>query len=134
MSLYRWSWTKKNGFGCSPGLSNHSLCPRAYHTERSRFDETLSDAADLDPRTLAAARLSIRPEKENAAFDEIRNAFPEKLPVFLRHDTTVEVDHDLNNLSLERALQGMQQSIQNDRKQVPQRQNRGKAEKYQESR
>ena len=104
-----------------------------YQTERSRFEEIRSEAADLDPVALTVARLAIRPEKENAAFEEIRKAFPEKLPVFMRHDTTVEVDSDLNNLSLERALQGIQQSIQNDRKQVPQRQKRGKAEKLQES-
>ena len=71
-----------------------------YQTERSRFDETLSDAADLDPVALAAARLVIRPEKENAAFDAIRVAFPEKLPVFARHDAIAEVDKELNEADL----------------------------------
>ena len=72
-----------------------------YQAERSHFDETLSEAAGLDPVALTAARLAIRPEKENAAFDEIRKAFPEKLPVFVRHDTTTTVDMDLHESDLE---------------------------------
>lgn len=71
-----------------------------YQTERFRFDETISEAADLNPVALASARLAIRPEKENAAFEEIRKAFPEKLPVFMRHDTITEVDNDLPNAKL----------------------------------
>ena len=67
-----------------------------YQEERARFDETIAEAAGLDPHALAAARLAIRSEKENAAFEEIRKTFPEKLPVFLRHDTISDVDFDLH--------------------------------------
>ena len=71
-----------------------------YQTERSRFEEIRTEAADRDPAALTAARLAIRPEKETAAFEEIRKAFPEKLPVFGRHDTIVEVDKELNEANL----------------------------------
>ena len=73
-----------------------------YQAERSRFEETISEAASLDSRALAATRLAIRPEKENAAFGAIRKAFPEKLPVFMRYDTITEVDNDLPNAKLEK--------------------------------
>ena len=66
-----------------------------YQSERSRFDETLFEAADLDPAALAAARLAIRPEKETVAFEEIHKTIPEKLPVFMRLTTTAAVDNDL---------------------------------------
>ena len=67
-----------------------------YQTERSRYDEIRTEAVGLDPHALTAARLAIRAEKENAAFDEIHKAFPEKLPVFARRDTITAVDKDLH--------------------------------------
>jgi hypothetical protein len=66
-----------------------------------RFDELRPAAEALDPHALAAARLAIRLEKENAAFDEIRKASPEKLPVFARRDTITTVDADLHEVDLE---------------------------------
>ncbi len=66
-----------------------------YQTERSRFEETRTEAADLDPAALIAARLAIRPEKEQAAFDEIHRTFPDKISVFAIRDTVSAVDSDL---------------------------------------
>ncbi len=105
-----------------------------YQTEYSHFHEVLSEASTLDPHALADARLAIRPEKEKAAFDEIHKAFPEKLPVFMRHDTIYAVDRDLKNLGLERPLLRMQRSIQDGLEQEPQRRTRGKVEKLQKLR
>ena len=67
-----------------------------YRSELQRFDELRPEAKALDQSALATARLAIRPEKENAAFDEIRKASPEKLPVFARLDTITAVDADLH--------------------------------------
>ena len=75
-----------------------------YQTERSRFDETLSEAADLDSHALAAARLAIRPEKEQAAFEEIKRAFQEKLSVFANRDTIAAVDLDLHERNMKRPV------------------------------
>ena len=72
-----------------------------YRAELQRFDELRPAAEALDPHALAAARLAIRLEKENAAFDEIRKASPEKLPVFARRDTITTVDADLHEVDLE---------------------------------
>ena len=66
-----------------------------YQAERARFDETLSEAAELDPTALTAARLAIRSEKEQSAFDEIHRTFPDKISVFAMRDTVSEVDRDL---------------------------------------
>ena len=75
-----------------------------YQTERSRFEEIRTEAADFDPSALAAARLAIRPEKEQAAFEEIKRAFPEKLPVFANRDTIAAVDLDLHERNLKRPV------------------------------
>ena len=72
-----------------------------YRSELQRFDELRPEAEALDQSALAAARLAIRLEKENAAFDEIRKASPEKLPVFARRDTITTVDADLHEVDLE---------------------------------
>ena len=72
-----------------------------YRAELQRFDELRPEAEALDQSALAAARLAIRLEKENAAFDEIRKASPEKLPVFARRDTITTVDADLHEVDLE---------------------------------
>ena len=72
-----------------------------YQFELRRFDELRPEAEALDPRALTAARLAIRPEKEQAAFEEIRKTFPGKLPVFARRNMSQSVDHDLNESKLE---------------------------------
>ena len=79
-----------------------------YRSELQRFDELRPEVEALDPRTLTAARLAIRPEKEKAAFDEIRKAFPGKLPVFAHSETVHIVDHDLNESSLENQFRKQQ--------------------------
>ena len=75
-----------------------------YQTERSRFEEIRTEAADLDPAALAAARLAIRPEKEQAALDEIHRAYPDKISVFALRDTVSAVDSDLFEESLKQIL------------------------------
>ena len=72
-----------------------------YRSELQRFDELCSEAEALEPHTLAAARLAIRPGKEQAAFEEIHKAFSEKMPVFARRDTVMAVDADLHEVDLE---------------------------------
>ncbi len=71
-----------------------------YRAELQRFDELRPEAEALDQAVLAAARLAIRPEKEQAAFEVIRKTFPGKLPVFARSETVEIVDHDLNEKSI----------------------------------
>ncbi|MBR3077506.1 MAG: MobA/MobL family protein [Oscillospiraceae bacterium] len=75
-----------------------------YQTERSRFEEIRTEAADLDLAALAAARLAIRPEKEQAALDEIHRAYPDKISVFALRDTVSAVDSDLFEESLKQIL------------------------------
>ena len=75
-----------------------------YQTERSRFDEIRAEAAELDPAALAAARLAIRPEKEQAALDEIHRAYPDKISVFALRDTVSAVDSDRFEESLKQIL------------------------------
>lgn len=72
-----------------------------YRAELQRFDELRPEAEALDQSALAAARLAIRPEKEQAAFEELRKTFPGKLPVFARSETIRSVDYDLNESKLE---------------------------------
>lgn len=73
----------------------------AYQSELQHFDELRPETEALDPHALTAARLTIRPEKEQAAFDEIRKTFPGKPPVFARPDTIQRVDRDLNEEGLD---------------------------------
>ena len=82
-------------------LSAASAFEAEYRSELQRFDELRPEAEALDQSALAAARLAIRLGKENAAFDEIRKASPEKLPVFARRDTITTVDADLHEVDLE---------------------------------
>ena len=72
-----------------------------YQSELQRFNELLPEAEALDPHALTAARLAIRPEKEQAAFAEICKTFLGKLPVFAHSETTKTVDRDLNENGLE---------------------------------
>jgi hypothetical protein len=67
-----------------------------YRSGLQRFDELRPEAKALDQSAIAAARLAIRPRKEQEAFDEIHKVFPEKLPVFSRRDTITAVDKDLH--------------------------------------
>ena len=87
-----------------------------YRSELQRFDELRPEAEALDPRALTAARLAIRPEKEKAAFDEIRKAFPGKLPVFARSETIQAVDREINEIDLrdhQKQRQKMHRKVRN---------------------
>ena len=70
-----------------------------YRSELQRFDEFRPAVETLDQAALAATRLAIRPEKENAAFEDLRKAFPEKLPVFARRDISQAVDRELREVA-----------------------------------
>ena len=87
-----------------------------YRSELQRFDELRPEAEALDPHALATARLAIRPEKEQAAFDEIRKAFPGKLPVFARSETIQAVDREINEIDLrdhQKQRQKMHRKVRN---------------------
>ena len=71
-----------------------------YQEELRRFDELRPDTESLNPAALTAARLAIRPEKEQAAFDEIHRTFPDKISVFAVRDTVSEVDRNLQESGL----------------------------------
>ncbi len=66
-----------------------------YQEELRRFDALRPEIGTLNLAALAAARLAIRPEKEQAAFDEIHRTFPDKISVFAIRDTVSAVDSDL---------------------------------------
>ena len=70
-------------------------CKALYKTECSRFEEIRTEAADLDPATLAAARLAIRSEMEQAATDKIRRILPDKISDTAIRSAVSEVDRDL---------------------------------------
>ena len=76
-----------------------------YQEELRRFDELRPDIESFDPAALSAARLAIRPEKEQAAFDEIHRTFPEKVSVFAQRDTIQAVDQDLGERELSKTIQ-----------------------------
>ena len=86
-----------------------------YQAERARFDETLSEAAELDPTALTAARLAIRSEKEQSAFDEIHRTFPDKISVFAVRDTVSEVDSDLRESGFANRTNDRQRHHSNER-------------------
>ena len=89
-----------------------------YRTELQRFDELRPTAEALDQSALTAARLAIRPGKEQEAFDEIHKVFPEKLPVFLRRDITSETDQNLGEVYLEiTSMERLQQQKTNSKQQ-----------------
>ena len=79
-----------------------------YQEELRRFDELRPDMEALDPAALAAARLAIRPGKEQAAFDEIHQTFPDKISVFAVRDTVSAVDSDLREEGMVNKLRELQ--------------------------
>lgn len=79
-----------------------------YQEELHRFDELRSEMETLDPAALTAARLAIRPEKEQAAFDEIHRYFPDIISVFAIRDTVSAVDSDLHENGIANSLRDLQ--------------------------
>ena len=93
-----------------------------YQEELHRFDELRPEMETLDPAALTAARLAIRPEKEQAAFDEIHRYFPDKISVLAIRDTVSAVDSDLremepvNRISIRQRHHSQQSNIQKQQK------------------